>query len=171
MFSVWRQVVSGSWDNTLRVWNARRGKIEAVLEGHSKSVRGCSYSPDQKQIASVSVDGTLKLWSTVTGKEVGSFSGHNDAVNSCAFSPDGESLVSGSDDQKVKVWSGRLGRELHAMKVVPEGDGGVKAIAQSPDGAWLAFACGDCNVAIYNAKDAKQEIGEHASCCFVCGPA
>ena len=34
-----RRVVSGSYDNTLKVWDVATGKCVATLEGHSRGVR------------------------------------------------------------------------------------------------------------------------------------
>ena len=41
-----RQVVSGSDDCTVRIWNAATGEVEAQLEGHMGCVKSVAFAPD-----------------------------------------------------------------------------------------------------------------------------
>jgi WD40 repeat protein len=41
-----KQVVSGSFDGTVRLWDAATGKALQTLEGHSSSVNSVAFSPD-----------------------------------------------------------------------------------------------------------------------------
>ncbi|MFN9548633.1 MAG: WD40 repeat domain-containing protein, partial [Cyanobacteriota bacterium] len=55
--------VSGSWDNTLRLWDAATGKpIGPPLQGHTNWVLSVAFSPDGRRIVSGSFDNTLRLW-------------------------------------------------------------------------------------------------------------
>ena len=54
--------MSGSGDNTLKVWDAQTGQETLTLKGHSSGVWGVSFSPDGKRIVSGSFDNTLKIW-------------------------------------------------------------------------------------------------------------
>ena len=54
--------MSGSGDNTLKVWDAQTGQETLTLKGHSKSVTSVSFSPDGKRIVSGSWDKTVKVW-------------------------------------------------------------------------------------------------------------
>ncbi|KAK2731274.1 hypothetical protein FQN57_003536 [Myotisia sp. PD_48] len=40
------KIVSGSGDNTVRVWEVATGKLLQTLEGHSGSVTSVAFSPD-----------------------------------------------------------------------------------------------------------------------------
>jgi WD40 repeat protein len=53
--------VSGSYDNTLKVWDAQIGQ-ETLTRQHSGGVYSVSFSPDGKRIVSGSRDNTLKVW-------------------------------------------------------------------------------------------------------------
>ena len=45
-----RQVVSGSDDNKVRIWNAMTGEVEAELKGHNSDVKSVSFSQDGSQV-------------------------------------------------------------------------------------------------------------------------
>ena len=61
------RVVSGSSDETVRIWNAKTGEPEALLKGHIGNVRAIAFAPDGSQV--VSGDGiTVRIWNTVTSE-------------------------------------------------------------------------------------------------------
>jgi WD40 repeat protein len=57
-----KQIASGSYDETIKLWDARTGDLQKTLAGHSSWVTAVAFSPDGKQIASGSYDVTIKLW-------------------------------------------------------------------------------------------------------------
>ena len=56
------KIISGSFDKTIKIWDANTGECLETLEGHSGSVKSVSYSPDGKNIISGSDDKTIKIW-------------------------------------------------------------------------------------------------------------
>jgi WD40 repeat protein len=56
------QIVSGSEDKTVRVWDAHTGKELAVLEGHSHYVGSVAFSPDGAHINSSDLCGFELAW-------------------------------------------------------------------------------------------------------------
>src|SRR5207244_1415058 len=42
---------SGSEDDTVKIWDARTGKVSLTLTGHSDNVRGVAFRPDGQRVA------------------------------------------------------------------------------------------------------------------------
>ncbi len=55
-------LVSGSVDQTIKVWNLSTGKLMRTLTGHEDSVDSVAISPDGQTLVSGSRDGTIKVW-------------------------------------------------------------------------------------------------------------
>ncbi|CCQ68492.1 Protein kinase:G-protein beta WD-40 repeat [Crocosphaera watsonii WH 0402] len=121
-----KYLASGSWDNTVKIWEVKTGKSIRTLTGFSgwlSSLTSISYSPDGKylaarcNIARVShdsmLDDTVKkwdvghpicTWEVATGKVIQTLTGHASNINSVAYSPDGKYLASSSSDRQIKIW-------------------------------------------------------------------
>jgi WD40 repeat protein len=57
-----RSVLSGSLDDTLKLWDVATGNEIRTLAGHTNTVLSVAFSPDGKAALSGSADNTLKLW-------------------------------------------------------------------------------------------------------------
>ncbi|KAG8693594.1 hypothetical protein FRC09_010409 [Ceratobasidium sp. 395] len=99
-------IVSGSCDNTVRIWDARTGQsIGQPLQGHTGWVNSVAYSPGGAHIMSSSSDKTIRIWDARTGQSIGQpLQDHTGSVFSAAYSPDGAHIMSGSYDNTVRIW-------------------------------------------------------------------
>jgi WD40 repeat protein len=102
-------LASGSYDETVQLWDATTGAWKQTLEGHSDCVKAVAFSPDGKVLASASDDNTVRLWDATTGAWKHTLEGHMDSVNAVAFSPDGKVLASASGDKTVRLWNATTG--------------------------------------------------------------
>jgi WD40 repeat protein len=120
------QIVSGSEDKTVRVWDASSRAELAVMCGHESAAASVAFSPDGDRIVSGGDwDRTVRLWDARTGAEISVLRGHEYRVKSVVFSPDGDRIVSGSWDKTVRIWAPRSSACLEVI----QGSGDVRAIA------------------------------------------
>ena len=68
-----KRIVSGSDDNTVKIWDAETGKLIRSLTGHSDSVRSVSFNPNGTRIVSGSFDNTIIIWDAKTGNQLMTF--------------------------------------------------------------------------------------------------
>ena len=69
-------VLTGSDDNTARLWDAATGQPLRTFSGHyRRPVRGVAFAPDGKTVLTASFDGTARLWDVATGQELRQFPG------------------------------------------------------------------------------------------------
>lgn len=57
-----QRIISGSDDQTLRLWNTATGHTQAVLTGHTGSVVSATFSPAGDSIVSTATDGSVCIW-------------------------------------------------------------------------------------------------------------
>ncbi|KAM3076313.1 WD repeat-containing protein 88 [Clarireedia jacksonii] len=142
-----KQVVSGSSDDTVRLWDAVLGTALQTLKGHTGSVYSVAFSPDGKQVVSGSGDDTVRLWDAVLGAALQTLKGHTSYVYSVAFSPDGKQVVSGSYDNTVRLWDAVLGTALQTLEGHTDD---VSSVAFSPDGKQVVSGSDDHTVRLWD---------------------
>ena len=71
-----KRILTGSEDQTAKVWDAEKGQEVLSLKGHTYSVSSVAFSPDGKRILTGSWDRTAKVWDAEKGQEVLSLRGH-----------------------------------------------------------------------------------------------
>ena len=88
-----RYVITGSWDNSAKIWNVKTGLAEWKLAGkHTRAIRSAVFSPVDANVAlPASDDGTAKLWvrsdDSNGWRDETTFKSHKAGVRWAAFSP------------------------------------------------------------------------------------
>ena len=96
--------ISGSNDNTVRVWDLLTGTQRHVLHGHANGITMVTLTPDGRRIVSASYDHTIRVWDVERGTAVLVLSGHTNWVNAVAIAPTGQFVVSVSQDCNLYIW-------------------------------------------------------------------
>lgn len=107
------QVIVGGIENSINVWDLKRGGLHYSLSGHMDTITGLSVSPDGHHLLSNSMDNTLKSWDirpfAPADRLEATFLGHQHNFEKnllrCSWSPNGNMVTAGSSDRNVHIWS------------------------------------------------------------------
>jgi uncharacterized caspase-like protein len=111
-----KTLASGSWDNTIKLWELATGRELRTLTGHSSWVRSVAFSADGKTLASGSLDKTIKLWRVAGGELLASLIAL-DKTDWAVVAPEGQFDAS-PNAQKLMHWM--VGSELIELEQLKE---------------------------------------------------
>jgi WD40 repeat protein len=172
-----RYLASTSSDQTVRVWDARTGRLLRTFRGHTNRTMGIAFDPDSRRLASSSVDGTVKIWDVVNLEEAVSHEArtlpdHAGSVLGVVHSSDGRffATVNGSDIdhfttvarrqepsrvETVTIWDATTGLEVRTIPVPEPALGTCHQVAFDADFARIAWARVNGTVEIRDATSGR----------------
>jgi guanine nucleotide-binding protein subunit beta-2-like 1 protein len=95
-------IVSGGWDNMVKVWDLTTCKLKTDLPGHTANINAVTVSPDGSLCASGGKDGTAMLWDLNEGKFLYQLDAGDD-INALIFSPNHYWLCAATS-KCIKIW-------------------------------------------------------------------
>lgn len=96
------QVITGSLDSHVRMWDLAAGKTMGVLTHHKKGVRALASHPSEFTFATGSTS-SIKQFKCPEGAFMQNFEGHNAIINTLAVNND-NILFSGGDNGSMSFW-------------------------------------------------------------------
>ncbi|HEU5368177.1 MAG TPA: protein kinase [Ktedonobacterales bacterium] len=142
-----RRIASGSWDSTVRVWDALTGANLLGYFANDGNVVPVAWSPDGKYIASGS-NHAVHVWDAQTAEVVFTYTGHSMPVWALAWSPDSKRIASGSQDQTAHVWEALTGNLITSYT---GHSNAVRWLSWSPDGAHIVSGSYDHTAQVWDA--------------------
>jgi WD40 repeat protein len=154
-------LVSGSEDNSVRLWDVASGESLKALRGHSRAVRSALFSPDGNRVLSGGEDQSVRIWNVGDYEEVRVlhatvFSGHEDAVLGARYSRDGQKIVTASRDRTASLWDATSGQPLRRFDEGHEFL--ISGAAFFPDGKHMATGAGDNSVRIWDLTTGTEKL-------------
>ena len=143
--------VSGSKDNTLRVWDLRTGECRHTLEGHTEYINCVAVTKKGKCISGAG-DTTLRVWDIHTGEFLRKLEGHTKSVTCVAVIGD-ELCVSGSNDETLRVWDLNTGE---CLRIMPGENGCFNCIAVTRDGKLCVSGSENGHLQVWDLQTGKS---------------
>ena len=149
-----RFIVSGSDDNSVRVWSIPQRIEVFALVGHTSEVTAVAVSTDCRLVASSSADRTIKIWDFQERIEKCTLSGHTGAVRSVVMDSECRFIVSGSDDSTIRMWDIQQQRELCTLA---GHTGSVLCLALARSNDFIFSGSADATIKLWNIQNKKAE--------------
>jgi WD40 repeat protein len=144
--------ISKSRKVTLYDW--RRARPLAVLDGLGGEVNILAFSPDGSRLIAADSSSHVCIWDLASRKARARWRAHAAGISAVAHSPNGELIATASYlDNAIRLWDSASGEPRGIL----QGAGaGVTGIAFSPDGTELAQSRSDGVASLWDLASARQ---------------
>eukprot|EP00899_Mesostigma_viride_P003770 jgi/Mesvir1/13394/Mv25620-RA.2 len=152
------QVVTGSYDKTIKLWDLAAGKCLSTLTYHKKSVRAMAMHPHEMTFASASAD-NIKKFKLPRGEFLHNMLTHQKTiVNAMAVNED-DVLVTGGDNGSMWFWDWKSGHNYQKeQSIVQPGsldsEAGIFAAAFDVSGSRLITCEADKTIKMWKEDPA-----------------
>ncbi|KAJ1272550.1 hypothetical protein BS78_06G210800 [Paspalum vaginatum] len=154
-------IVTGSKDNTVRLWDAERRSCIGIGKGHLGAVGSVAFSKKAKNFfVSGSSDRTIKVWTwdetlgdaddEVPLRAKAVVAAHDKDINSLSISPNDGLVCSGSEDRTACIW--KL-PNLVSSVVLKGHKRGIWSVEFSPVEQCVMTSSGDRTIKIWSVAD------------------
>lgn len=131
-----RELVSGSFDTSVIVWDLAQNRAKRVLRFHEGAVNAVARTSDGC-FASAGEDRRIAVWCGTSDVPVRIFQAHDGPITALVSMTQGQAIVSAGLDGAVKIWANGESRLLHGFSAA------VTALAISADGRSIVAGSAD----------------------------
>ncbi|KAK1252939.1 hypothetical protein MKX08_004126 [Trichoderma sp. CBMAI-0020] len=146
--------------NNVYIWEWKSGSPPVNLVGHMGGINAVEFSSDGLFLASASYDETIRLWREPWNAKQTPLilSEHSGSVLHLAFSPSETRLATCSSDHTIRIWDYGYYKAQVQSEIDSEHSQStphtqpILRIALSEDGKWVASACVDGLICLWDSN-------------------
>jgi WD40 repeat protein len=154
-----KTLVTGSYDNNIKLWDVAARRDRATLRGHPGGIQALALTADGLTLGSTSHDSFVKLWDVEIGRAINTIK-TDYRVWCLAFSPDGRTLVTGGTGP-LKIWDVATGSEEATLTIpLAKPDKNTvfcSSLAMTSDGKTLCTGHGDRTIRVWDLPSRKLQ--------------
>jgi WD40 repeat protein len=147
-----RTILTGSMDQTARLWDAASGREIRRLANRGSPVVSVAFAPDGRTVLTGG-GFSARLWDVATGREFRRFQHYAAGVTSVTFAPDGGRILTGSYDATARLWDAASGREIWQINghAAP-----VTSVLFAPDSRTILTGSTDKTVRLWDVATRRE---------------
>jgi WD40 repeat protein len=156
-------LATGSWDNSVCIWEARTGRLVRELWPGVRFIWALAFSPDGRALATAGDQHSkvARVLDVASGKRLCSFTGHEGLIRAIAYAPDGQTIATASLDGTARLWDPGSGKELLRIDLATRQQlrAGTQpqSVVFSPDGDTLATTDGTDAVRFWDSGTGREK--------------
>ena len=157
-----RQLVTGSWDNTVKLWDVENGAL-LWSDSQASSIPSVAFALDGSLLAMSGENvGKIHLWDLRSDTLLETLS-HPHPVSAVAWSPKARLLASGDFDGGIRVWELHTTGPAICIRAFSGHTNWVMGLAFAPDGSLLASGSRDGAVKLWDVASGRlrQTLAGH----------
>ena len=142
-------IASGSFDNTIKIWNLETGTLINTLQ-ETSHINAIAIHPHESLLVSGCDDNKIQIWNLDTLTSI-PLEVHTNRVLAVAISKDGQTMISGSRDHTLKIWSW-TSSNLELRHDITEDYGTILALGITPNNQQIISVYGDNTVRVWDLE-------------------
>lgn len=147
-----KMIITGSHDQTARIWDAVTGTLLHELTGKSSQVKFSAFGKKDEVIMGAYADNCLRIWDSKKAAFKETVIKNASPFTAYAVSPDQKKIIAGSQDGSLVVWDYEKEKNPQPVK---KHSGKVNSIEFSKDGTRFISSSDDSTAIVWNTENGQ----------------
>ena len=146
------QIVAGTSDGAIRIWDAHAGRLILKLAGHRANITSLSVRPDGL-IASTCGRNQARLWDGQRMRALGEINDEQSEISGLQFCAEGQLLVTWEPLGSIWLRDAETRQPIHRYRF----QGSLRRVAASQDGSLIAAGGQDNRLQLWQSESTEVE--------------